>query len=250
MASHKTTGIVIDRRDFSETSQVVCFYTREYGQVRVLAKGAKRPKSPFEGPLDLLAGGSLLFLERRPEHLGILTAFHRTDRFDGVRRDLGRFHRSLWVCELLARLTRERDVNEELFRLVWEWLERIAADGGGRLGQLAFESRCVRLLGFAPRADRCVACERAAEGAAEAWFGASAGGMLCGACRGSDRDAIRVSAGTLALLDNLAWGRTTDVERIRANDAALRELRAVLSAWVTRLVGREPRILRYLEVHA
>ena len=40
--------------DYSETSQVVHFFTRETGVVSLIAKGTKRPKSKSGGPIDLV----------------------------------------------------------------------------------------------------------------------------------------------------------------------------------------------------
>ncbi len=249
MTALKTTGIVIDRLDFSETSQVVCFYTRDFGKIRVIAKGAKRPKSSFEGAIDLLTGGTMLYLDKGAERLGILTAFHQTETFRGVRRDLGRLHQALWVCELLSRLTRENDANEEVFRLAWDTLARIAAEGGGRPALPAFECRLLGLLGFAPRADRCTHCERMA-GAGDVHglgFSVRYGGMLCAACARLDPDRLEVSPGALALIDNLVWGKTTSLERLKVDDVIRTQARRAMAATVTHLIGREPRMLRFLE---
>ena len=59
MSTEKTEGVVIRQTDFSETSRIVTFYTRDWGRISVIAKGAKRLKGPFEAALDLLTEGEL-----------------------------------------------------------------------------------------------------------------------------------------------------------------------------------------------
>jgi len=73
MSTEKTEAIIIRQVDFSETSRVVTFYTREFGKVPLLAKGAKRLKGPFESGLDLLLWNSgdfdrIAFEETVSEH--------------------------------------------------------------------------------------------------------------------------------------------------------------------------------------
>ena len=42
MAAEKTDALVIRLADFSESSRVVTLFTRDFGKVSALAKGAKR----------------------------------------------------------------------------------------------------------------------------------------------------------------------------------------------------------------
>ena len=49
----KTRGTLIRRSQLTETSLIVHWCTHENGIVKTVAKGARRPKSPFAGKLDL-----------------------------------------------------------------------------------------------------------------------------------------------------------------------------------------------------
>ena len=62
MAAEKTLAIVVRAYDFSETSRVVTLFTEEFGKITALAKGCKRPKSPFESALDVLTLSRIVFL--------------------------------------------------------------------------------------------------------------------------------------------------------------------------------------------
>src|SRR5262249_7140061 len=81
MSSEKSAAIVIRQVDFSESSRVVTMFTREFGKVAVLAKGAKRLKGPFEAALDLLAVCDVVFIRKSTSGLDILTEARLQTRF-------------------------------------------------------------------------------------------------------------------------------------------------------------------------
>jgi len=65
----KTRGTLIRRSQLTETSLIVHWCTHENGIVKAVAKGARRPKSPFAGKLDLFY---LCELEIHPARSGDL----------------------------------------------------------------------------------------------------------------------------------------------------------------------------------
>jgi recombinational DNA repair protein (RecF pathway) len=73
MASEKTRAIVLRVIEFSESSCVVTLFTLDFGKVGALAKGARRPKSAFEGALELLALVRIVFLRKSSDALDLLT---------------------------------------------------------------------------------------------------------------------------------------------------------------------------------
>ena len=105
MASEKTRAIVLRVIEFSESSCVVTLFTEDFGKIGALAKGAKRPKSPFEGALDLLALVRIVFLRKSSDALDLLTEGKLERRFRSAQRDLARLYAGYYVAELLAELT-------------------------------------------------------------------------------------------------------------------------------------------------
>ena len=115
MSAEKSLGIVLRVVDFSETSCVVTIFTRDCGKVRGLAKGARRPKGPFESALDLLALVRLVFLRKSSDALDLLTEAKLERRFRGAERGLARLYAGYYVAELLDALTDDDDPHPELF---------------------------------------------------------------------------------------------------------------------------------------
>ena len=53
MKTESSHGIILRTRPLTETSLIVHWLTPELGRLATVAKGARRPKSPFAGKLDM-----------------------------------------------------------------------------------------------------------------------------------------------------------------------------------------------------
>jgi len=88
MSLEKTLALVLRTTDYSETSKVVTLWTRDFGKVRVLAKGGRRLRSAFEAALDLLSVCNVVFLRKQSDRLDILTEAELVERFGDLRKNL------------------------------------------------------------------------------------------------------------------------------------------------------------------
>src|SRR5207253_4640052 len=88
MSAEKATALVLRTTDWSETSRIATLWTREFGKVRVLAKGGRRLKSNFESALDLLTVCTIVLLRKSSGSLDLLTEARVVKRFPQLRTDL------------------------------------------------------------------------------------------------------------------------------------------------------------------
>jgi DNA repair protein RecO (recombination protein O) len=242
MASEKTRAIVLRLVEFSETSLVVTLFTEDFGKVGALAKGARRPKSAFEGALDLLALVRIVFLRKSSDSLDLLTEARLERRFRSAERDLARLYAGYYVAELLAELTDAGDPHPELFVAGNETLAAIDRDAPLAETVLRFELAALRLLGHWPSLASCVVCGREVAGEERVPLSLVAGGVLCGECRPGRRGVVAVSAAALAALAGAAdsspdWTLPTEVRG---------ELRSILNNYFAHLVGHRLRMPEHL----
>ena len=109
MSTEKTDAVVIRQADFSESSRVVTFFTRDWGKVSMVAKGGRRLKGPFEAALDLLTVSRIVFIRKLSNSLDILTEAQLVSRFRPNGRDLLSLYGGYYLAELLAGLIEEYD---------------------------------------------------------------------------------------------------------------------------------------------
>ena len=98
-------ALVLRTIEVFETSLVATLFTRELGKVAVLAKGARRLKSPFQGGLDLLGVSDIVLFPKASEALDLLAEAVPVERFASLRRDLAALYAGYYIAELLIDLT-------------------------------------------------------------------------------------------------------------------------------------------------
>jgi DNA repair protein RecO (recombination protein O) len=248
MAAEKSRAVVLRSVPFGETSAVVTLYCRDLGKVRALAKGAWRPKSGFDGGLDLLSTSQVLVLRRASGGLDLLTEACLETRFR-VGASLSAVVGGMHVAELVDGLTGEADPQPELFDAAHRTLRRLsgtdAPDGAVAAVVAAAELAILRLTGHAPALARCAACRAALPPSGRTAFAMLDGGGLCGRCRVGRRSVISVSAAALAALRDLA-AACPPPDDARLEPPAGAEVRAVMNAYIAHVLERPLTTSRWL----
>jgi DNA repair protein RecO (recombination protein O) len=250
MASEKSLAIVLRVVDFSETSCIVTLFTREFGKISALAKGARRPKSPFESALDLLAICRIVFLHKSSEALDLLTEANLERRFRAASRDLSRLYAGYYIAELLRDMTDAADPHPQLYEVAERTIEQLDGHGEVAATVLRFEMTALRVLGHLPALFSCAACGRPVELGRHVAFGQLAGGLLCPRCRQGQKQVVRVAAGTIRTLQQYATADANLWRRIRLDARTRGEIRGLMNQYLTSLLGHRLQMHRYLGVLA
>lgn len=245
MPTEKTSAIVLRVVDFSESSCVLTLFTEHFGNIGALAKGARRPKGPFDSALDLLAVCRIVFIHKSSDALDLLTEAKLERRFRAAARDLSRLYAGYYVAELLSDLTDLSDPHPDLYHEADRTLRALDQDDPVADTVLRFEVLALRLLGFLPSLDACAVCGGPVPAVGRVFFGQLAGGVLCPGCRTGQRQVVSLSAEALAAMRALSRaGADGDLPVI---ESRLRgELRGLLSHYLTNLLGHPPRMYGYL----
>jgi len=250
LPAEKATALVLRTTDWSETSRIATLWTREFGKVRVLAKGGRRLKSAFENALDLLTLCSIVLLRKSSGGLDLLTEAQVVQRFPRLGQHLPALYAAYYVAELLNDWTEEYDPHPNLFDRALETLRALGAsrpeDEPVRvpLRVMRFEMQLLTELGYAPVLERCAGCGVGVDEGQRLMFGLAAGGVLCLACQADQRDRLPLSDAALNYLRALA---ATGEGWRRLGEQADGDVRRLLGQYVTWLRGRRPRMLTYLE---
>lgn len=242
----KSTAIVIRQADFSESSRVVTMYTRDFGKVAALAKGAKRLKGPFEAALDLLAVCDVVFIRKSSSGLDILTEAKLRHRFKPRAGELGALYAGYYIAELLDSLNEDYDPHPVLFdEAAWS-LERLADDSPLDISILRFELVILREIGQLPAFDACAYCGEPTGSAPRYGYQVSQGTLICQNCFGDETPRCPVTPGAAAAMQALAAETAGAARNLVVSASQMRELRLVVNSSIAQILGRKPKTLRYL----
>jgi DNA repair protein RecO (recombination protein O) len=183
----KTEAIVLRSRKFRETSKILTLYTREYGKLSVIAKGARERRAKFGSALDSMNYVVAVIYKKENRDLHLLSQCDLKKSFSRISEDMDRMSAALSIIELVEAVTRAEDESRSLFNMVVQTLEAINNAPKNAMNLLYFfEVRLSEILGFRPNFHQCSRCgshiDEVLVGTRESDLHLSSGGVLCGKC--------------------------------------------------------------------
>jgi len=194
----KTKDIAICLRtvNYSETSQIVTLFTRDSGKLGAIAKGSKRARSSFDGPIEVLSYGEIVYTTRESAKLATLTQLTKDPVFRQISNDLFALNCGLFAAELLNEFTHEFDPHPELFDSAVRFLTDVqTADEFGALAFLIlFQLSLLEGIGLKPVLGRCANCKNPySDKWPSIYFSSFANGLICADCEQSFADKVRLT---------------------------------------------------------
>lgn len=111
-------AILLRRRKLSDTSLIISWCTDSLGLIETVARGGRRPKSPFAGKLDLFFAAEIQVSRSRRSTLHTLTEVVLRDPFVGIRQSYLRTQAASYFVELIEISTEPEHSAPELFHLL------------------------------------------------------------------------------------------------------------------------------------
>ena len=246
----KDTAICIRAVDYSETSQIVTFFARSAGKISAIAKGSKRPKSAFDGPIEIFSYGKIIFSDSNKEKLATLTEFesaYGSAGFTGLSNNLFTLNCCLFSTELLNKFTHDYDPHPQLFDDFLQFLQN-AQESKNKHQMLAllilFQLALLKEVGLQPILSYCVNCKTRYEHRASSiehrvYFSSSANGLICRDCEASFPDKLRLTQAAANCLSNLKL-------LAESQEKTLNEIETVLVHHFTELLGHKPKMAKFI----
>lgn len=178
--SFRVEAVVLRHADWGEADRILTLYTREYGKLRAVAKGARKMRSRKAGHLEPFTHITLQLARARD--LSIVTQVETLDAYLPLREDLMLMGYASYAMELLDRFTYDEEGgNPVIFRLLTETLGRLSLQIEPWLALRFYEMRLLDSLGFRPQLFLCSNCQREIL-PEDQYFSAASGGVICPRC--------------------------------------------------------------------
>lgn len=140
-------GILLRKRKLSDTSLIVSWCTDSLGVVQTVARGARRPKSPFRGRLDLFFEAEISIATSRKSTLHTLREVVIVNPFAGIRTNHRRTQAASYFVELIEVCTETEHHEPEMFRLLQRAFGFLDQHDPDERTAMHFESELARITG-------------------------------------------------------------------------------------------------------
>lgn len=245
MAIHKTEAIVINRKDYRETSYLLSFFTADFGKIHAQAKGAKRRIDKFGSRFVPLSFNKIVFYESVQGSLNIISQADLLEHFSGIDKDIEKYCYGSYFLELINAAMGIGDKNKEIFILLKNFLNFI--DKEDKIPHIVqvFEIKFLNLSGFKPSLDCCVHCN--SQMIDKSKFSYVLGGLLCEKCFSVDRSAQSLMPGTIATLKHIEKIELANIHGFKIMPSVFAELEKILRIFINYHITSEFKSLELLK---
>jgi len=144
------SGLILRTRPLTETSLIVHWLTPELGRIATVAKGARRPKSPFAGKLDLFYAADFSFSRSHRSELHNLREVKLHATHGAIREDIVKLQQAAYATNFIELATETETPLPEIYELARSFLQSLCGETPSAQNVFGFELKLLRELGQEP----------------------------------------------------------------------------------------------------
>jgi DNA repair protein RecO (recombination protein O) len=237
-------SIVMRIRDLAESDLLVTFFTPDKGQLKGVAKAARKSRKRFTNCLETFSLVDLEYGIRKDGELCFIHSGKLLDSFPGLRVDFNTLSKASFMIELTESLFPSEVADREMFDLLRQSLAWLASGSPSDQTLLFFEARALALGGYAIRTERCCICGRSYTRTGTAVFKREKGGIACLKCQQQSAETPPLKPESVSMLEDMQHGAIAEPECIW--EGVTEEIRSVINLHREYRLERRLKTLKYL----
>lgn len=188
----KTSGFVLRKIDYGDTSKIISVFSKDFGKISGILKGAKSAKSNKGGLTDLINHIELVLYKKSNRDLHAVTQVHLINNFRDIKENLEKLKYASAVLELVQKLTLENEVHPRLYTGIEKILKLISQESFEKELFTKFLMFFINEIGFGINLTECNDCRVNIESDNRYYFDFERG-FLCGKCKISTYNTVEIS---------------------------------------------------------
>lgn len=247
MKTDISPAIIMRVKEFGESDLLVAFFTAQRGQLRGVAKGARRSRKRFVNALDLF---SLVNLEHAPTRQGNLLLLHSAklvDAYPGLRADFSALTRASFMIELTETLFPPGVAEPGMFELLKGSFDALSRGEKSGLIPLMFELKAMSMGGYRISTASCLICGRAYRGNGTAVFKRERGGITCLKCEKPSPLAPSLRPASVQTIRAMQESRLSEAASWDLDEETVKEVKNVLRLHREYRLEQKLRTTRYVD---
>jgi DNA repair protein RecO (recombination protein O) len=232
-----TDAVVLRSMKYGETSKIVTLYSKKFGKIKIIAKGARSAKSKFGASLEPMTHSSIVFYKKEQRELHLLSKSEISKPYFKFGDDGDKLAVGLAVVELVNQVMHDEEENLPMFSLLVEALEAVDHASGNLLSIFfAFELRLLEIFGYGLNIRTCTRCGRNVvddERAGGSYILLASGSVMCSECHAAlHAGGVRASKGIVRSLVQLQSVPVTAAGEVELSAAMQDEVLGLLQTYL------------------
>lgn len=246
-ATYRTRVIVLRKTKLGESDLILTLLAEDGSQIRAVAKGARKPSSPFSSRLELYSQADILIAGGR--NLDIVKEARLERGNERIRCEMEYAASAAGMAELLDRITQLGLENPKLFDMTATALEHLDKAELEKAPAItaAHLIKAMSLGGFRPSLTTCVCCgnDVVVENGSTVYFSYGEGGIVCANCA-PRVETIRTQA-SLCLWANILLTSTFDeIDDLAIDMQTAFSVLQFCQSWIREHVGANLKSLQFM----
>jgi len=158
MPLQQNQALILKNFKLGESDKIVVFFSRDFGKLRGVARGARLLKSPFGGGLEPLTYANLIFFEKRPKELVQIDSCDIIRSYYTFQGEIVIASLLAYFADLVDGFSQERDPNDKILRLLLAGLRGVESQIEPLIIARYFEIWLLKLNGLFPSLRDCSQC--------------------------------------------------------------------------------------------
>ena len=169
-------GIIVNTKNYKDTSKIIDIFTYEYGKIGVIAKGCKSIKSNLRSVTDKLTYAKFTIYYKK-DKLSILSEANVINNFSNMKKNIEKISYASFLLDLTNQVYKQSD-DKEIYNILVSSLIKINEDFNPLIITNIVELKYLNYLGIAPTLDGCSICGNKSV----VTLSIDKGGYLCSKC--------------------------------------------------------------------
>ena len=144
--TYKALGVVLRQINFGEADRLLTVFTKQYGKLRLMAKGVRKTTSRKRGHLEVFSHASLACVTGK--NIDLITEAETINHYPFLGKNLNRVRIAYLFAELIDQLTAENQENQEVYYLLNEAFSQLNSLKAPQDLIINFEKKLLQSLGF------------------------------------------------------------------------------------------------------
>ncbi|MFN3345358.1 MAG: DNA repair protein RecO [Chloroherpetonaceae bacterium] len=153
----KTDAIVLRSIDYRDQSKILTLYTKDFGRMSAIAKGARSTQSKFASALEVGSHISMVLYKKSTRDIQNISDASLKTSFFTLTESLEKLSAMHQILELVRLCTEDDEPNLKIFNLLLETLNLLNQFKANALNLVFyFQIKLISHLGFTPSFKECV----------------------------------------------------------------------------------------------